>query len=256
MHSGRGRIAANPAIQEELRDGTLVAETRDVTYRFAAGFVVLLAGCPVGTADDQEIDASGGGDGSGATSGLTVTWGCTPDVPGPLTADLRVDDVRLQASSLRVIGDSAAPGDARTSRAPIDLRWRDNSGVPEAPADIELDAAPAGLYSRIELGTGGSAEHLTIKGEVRVRGEWRDFEIEDERAHAVVKNIVLALAPGQHATIPITIDLDVLLAAVPFDDLPSDDGTIVFPDNDPRLDAVWAALDTSITVPVGFVIDR
>jgi hypothetical protein len=227
-----------------------------VTYRIAAGLVLLLAGCPVGSADDQETDASGSGDGSNPTSGLTVTWGCTPSVPGPVTADIRVEDVRLQASSLRVIGDSAAPGDMRTTRAPIDLRWREEQGSPRYPADIQLDAAPSGLYSRIEIGTGGSAEHLTIKGEARVGGEWLDFEVEDERSHPVVKNIALTLAPGQHSTIPITIDLTVILAAVPFDELPSDDGTIVFPDNDPRLDAVWAALDASVTVPVTFVIDR
>lgn len=227
-----------------------------MTYRFAAGVFLLLAGCPVGSADDHETDASGDGDGSNATSGLTVTWGSSPEVPGPVTADIRVDEVQLKASSLRVIGDSAAPGDTRTTRAPIDLLWRENNNVPEGPADIELDAAPAGLYSRIEIGTGGSAEHLIIKGEARVGGEWRDFEIEDERSHAVVKNIVLALAPGQHATIPVTVDVAVILAAVPFDELPSDDGTIKFPDDDPRLDAVWAALDASITVPVTFIIDR
>jgi hypothetical protein len=225
-----------------------------VTYRFAVGIVVLLAGCPVGSADDQgEIDAGGTVDTPNGTSGLTVTWGITPDVPGPAASDLRVDEVRLQTSSLRLIGDSAAPGDMRTTRAPVDLRWRNTNNMNEAPPDVELNAAPSGLYSRIELGTGGSNEHLTIKGEVRLDGEWKDFEIEDERPHAIVKNIVLTLAPGQHKTIPITMDVAVVLAAVPFDQLPSDDGTVHFPDDDPRLDAVWAAVEASFTVPTGFL---
>lgn len=224
-----------------------------MTYRFAASFGLLfLAGCPVGVADDQETDASGTGDGSSGSSGLTVTWDSTPAVPGPLTSDLRVDEVRLQASSLRLIGDSAAPGDPRTTRAPLDLRWSDNN----AAGDSELGAAPPGLYSRIEIGTGGSDEHLVIKGEVRVQGNWRDFEIEDERAHAIVKNIVLALAPGEHKTIPVTVDVAVILAAVPFGDLENDDGVLELPRDHPAFDAIWAAVDVSFGVPGGFIDGR
>lgn len=224
-----------------------------MTSRFLVGIVLLLAGCPVGVADDQEdIDANGGVDSAPGTSGLTVTWDCIPMVPGPVTSDLRVDEARLLASSLRLIGDSAAPGDMRTTRIPVDLRWRENNGSYEAPADIVLNAAPPGLYSRIEIGTGGNDELLTIEGEVRIDGEWKDFEIRDERPHAIVKNIVLTLAPGQHKTVPITMDVALILASVPFDELQNDDGTLKFPSDDPRLDAVWAAVDTSFTVPTAF----
>jgi hypothetical protein len=144
----------------------------------------------------------------------------------------------------------------RTTRAPLDLRWRGNNNVDEAPADIELNAAPSGLYSRIEIGTGGSEERFTIEGEVRVRGEWRDFEITNQRSHAIVKNIVLSLAPGDHKAVPLTMDVAVILAAIPFDDLPSDDGELTFPPNDPRWTAVWAAIDTSFTVPTSFADAR
>jgi hypothetical protein len=233
------------------RNGTLVAETGDVTYRFVLGIAVLLAGCPVGVADDQEIDASGGTDAPPATAGLTISWDCTPEVPGLVTSDLLVQEVRLQASSLRMIGDSAAPGDQRTTRAPLELDWS-ASGMPE---DIALAAAPPGLYSRLEIGTGGSDEQLIIKGRVRLQGDWRNFEIEDQRPHAIVKNIVLALSPGDHKTIPVTVDVAVVLASVPFNDLESDDGVLEFPENDPRLDAVWAAFDTAVTLPGAF-IDR
>jgi hypothetical protein len=223
-----------------------------VTYRLVVGFILFLAGCPVGIADDQDIDGGGTGDGSNATSGLTVTWGCTPEVPGPATSEVLVEEVRLQASSLRLIGDSAAPGDMRTTRAPVDLRWYSAN----MPPDIELGAAPSGLYSRVEIGTGGSDEQLFIRGRARVRGEYRDFEIEDQRPHAIVKNIVLSLAPGEHTTIPVSIDVTTIVTSVPFNDLDDDDGTLVFPDGDPRLEAVWAALDASVTVPVSFIIDR
>lgn len=213
----------------------------------AVGFLVALAGCPVGSADDQETDAGGTVDTPSGTSGLTITWDCTPDVPGPVSSDVQVDEIRLQASSFRIIGDSAPPGDERTTRAPIDLRWRSS----EYPGDVELNA-PAGLYSRIEIGTGGSDEHLTIRGEARVSGEWRDFEIEDERSYSIVKNIVLTLAPGQHKNVPVTADVAVILAAIPFDELEVDDGVLKFPENDPRIDAVWAALDASVTLPTSF----
>lgn len=227
-----------------------------MTYRLTAGILVaLLGGCPVGSADDddgQPIDAGGDVDVPIGTSGLTVTWDVTPEVPGNVDPDLRVDEVHFTASSLRLIGDSAAPGDSRTTRAPIELRWRSEMGNDERPADIELNAAPSGLYSRLEIGTGGAQERLIIDGEVRLGGQWRDFEIDDERSHAIAKNIVLALAPGQHKTVPVTIDLATILAAVPFDDLPVRDGTIEYPEDDPRLDALWAAVDASLTLPTSF----
>jgi hypothetical protein len=169
-----------------------------------------------------------------------------------VTSEVIVEEVRLEASSLRLIGDSAAPGDARTTRAPIDLRWVAGN----MPADSDLDAAPSGLYSRVEIGTGGSDEQLFIRGRARVRGEYRDFEVEDQRSHAIVKNIALNLAPGEHATIPVSVQLSVIVAAIPFNDLEDDGGTLVFPDNDPRLGAVWTALDASFGVPSTFIIDR
>ncbi|MBZ0233200.1 MAG: hypothetical protein K8M05_12790 [Deltaproteobacteria bacterium] len=169
-----------------------------------------------------------------------------------MTSDLLVEDVRLQASSLRLIGDSAAPGDTRTTRAPLDLRWN-SAGM---AGDSDLDAAPSGLYSRIEIGTGGSEEHLNIRGRVRRQGNWRDFRIEDERSHAIVKNIALALAPGDHKTIPVTVDVAVILAAVPFDQLVEDDGKLELPDNHPAFEAVWTALDASFVVPGTFIDGR
>lgn len=224
-----------------------------MTYRILIGLMLLLAGCPVGTADDQDdIDAAG--DGNSGTSGLTVTWDANPDVPGTIAVDLEVDELRLETSSLRVIGDSAPPGDSRTTRAPLDLRWRDEEGTSQMPADIELVAAPPGLYSRLEIGVGGSNEHLRIKGTVRVGSELKDFDIEDERQHPITMNLVLALGPGQHSTIPVSVDVALILASIPFDQLPSEDGTLVLPDDDPRFDAVWAAIDTSFTVPATFVI--
>jgi hypothetical protein len=216
--------------------------------------LLALAGCPVG-ADDQ-VDRDGGGDGSSGGAGLTVTWSVRPDVPGTISSPvgvdaLEVDEVRFELSSLRAIGDSAPPGDPRTSTGSLNLRWRSD----EAPADVEMPAAPAGLYSRLELGSGGSDEHLVIKGDVTIGGVDRDFEIQDERQHPITILLSLTLAPGQRAAIPVDIDVAAILASVPFDQLEDDDGTLVFPENDPRLDAVWAAIDGAFSVPTTFVID-
>ncbi len=245
-------MGANPKPADSVPrpDGTLVAVLAAVRS-FAGIAFMLLAGCPVGGDDGADVDAAGDGDGSSGTSGLTVTWGISPAVPGPVSVDVEVDELRLQISSLRVIGDSAPAGDMRTTRAPVDLRWRRD----EAPAAIELATAPSGLYSRFELGVGGSDEHLTIKGEALVGGMMRDFEIEDERQHAVSINLAHSLAPGQRATIPVNIDAAIILAAVPFDQLDDDDGTLVLPGDDPTRDAVWAAIDRAITVPATFIID-
>lgn len=227
--------------------GTVVAVLRVVTVRLGIAALALaaLAGCPVGHGDDDVTEDAGGDGDAGTGAGVRVTWAVQPEVPGPASATVTVSELRLQCSSLRLIGDVAPPGDPRTSRGAIDLRWRRD----QAPMPVVMASAPPGLYSRLELGVGGADEHLTIKGEATVGGVTRPFEIEDERRHGVTLALTLTLAPGRSATIPVSIDVGVVLAAVPFADLDVDDGTLVFDDDDPRLDAVWAALDLAITVP-------
>ena len=60
--------------------------------------------------------------------------------------------MELKASSLRIIGDSAAPGDPRTTSATVELHWVQNI----VPPNAELGSEPSGLYSPLEIGTGGS----------------------------------------------------------------------------------------------------
>ena len=232
-------------------DGAVVAGSLCVRIGLAPGVLLFLTACPVGWVADEEIDSGNNDD--GGTSGVTITWSCAPDVPGPVGASVLVDEMRFEASSLRLIGDSAPPGDPRTTRAPIEVRWYEGN----RPQDVGLDNAPSGLYSRIELGVGGSDEHLEIRGQAFAQGAWRDFDIDDQRQHAIMNDIALALAPGQRATIPVTIELAVIVAAVPFDELQDEgDGTLVFADNDPRLDAVWAAVDAAIRVPTSFAVEE
>jgi len=192
-----------------------------------------LAGCPAG---DDTSDPDGG---SGA--GLSVTWSVSPDVPGPISADLELTELDLRFSSLRAIGDSAPPGDPRTTRGATALRWVDGS----APADVEFVSAPPGVYARLELGVGGDDEKVEIKGRVRVGGTWYPFELEDERQHALPLVSVVTLLPGEHITIPVACDAGALLAAIPFERGIIVAGQLLLDDDD--LDAMWTALDTAVS---------
>lgn len=205
-----------------------------MTSRLVGLVALAAAGCPAGD-DTTELD--------GATAaGLIVIWSTAPAVPGPVGAAVVLDNLELRVSSLRVIGDAAASGDPRTTRGTTTARWGDG----EVPQDVELPTAPPGLYARLELGVGGDDERLEVAGQALVGGIWYAFEIEDERQRALSVTLSLALAPGTRVTLPVTCDLDALLAGVPFDQMPIEDGDLAPRDSD--LDALWAGLDTALTV--------
>jgi hypothetical protein len=197
---------------------------------------VLLAGCPTG-GDDSDVD--GGVD----STGLTITWATTTAVPGPVAADRTVQELHITYSSVQVVGD-AAPGDDRTTRRTTELEW-DADG---APPPTEFPEAPPGLYSRLELGVGGSAETIEIDGEVDLGGIWTPFEIRDEYPNPVSLPLAVDLRPGMVTTLPLEIDVGAVLAVVPFADLPRRDDHLELGRDDPRMVGVRAALVAAIRV--------
>lgn len=205
-------------------------------WRMMALGVVLLAGCPAG-GDDAS------GDGGVVTTGLVLTWAVVPAVPGPVRADVTVQELHIAYSSVRSLGD-AAPGDARTSRGRTDLEWEDG----QRPPPIEFDEAPPGIYSALELGVGGGDEGFSVHGEVDLAGTWTPFEIEDEAANPVALALAVDLRPGMVATVPLEIDLASVLAAVPFADLPRAGGHLELRRDDPRMRPVRAALVAAVHV--------
>lgn len=197
---------------------------------------VLLAGCPAG-GDDSDVD--GGVD----STGLTLTWATVPPVPGPVATGRTVQELHIAYSSVQLVGD-AAPGDERTTRGRTELEW----SAGNTPAPTEFPEAPPGLYARLELGVGGSAETIEIDGEVDLGGVWTRFEIEDEAPNAVSLPLAVDVRPGEVTTLPLEIDVAAVLAVVPFAELPVHDDHLELGRDDPRMAAVRAALAAAIRV--------
>lgn len=197
--------------------------------------VAPLAACPAG--DDDGPDATPG------DTGLAVTWATASAVPGPADTTHRVDELTLRFSSVRAIGD-AAPGDPRASTGALELAWNDD-GAPPAP--LVFDHAPAGLYSRLELGVGGADEAFELHGSVLLGATWTPFELEDEAPLAISVPTSAVVAPGVRATIAVTLDVAAVLAPIDFTRLPSEAGVLVLHREDPQIDAVRAALATALS---------
>ncbi|HVV87507.1 MAG TPA: hypothetical protein VHE35_30910 [Kofleriaceae bacterium] len=193
-----------------------------------------LAGCPAG-------DDSATVDGAVDATHLAVTWAAEPAVPGQVGADRDVQELHIAYSSVRFIGD-AAPGDYRTTRGPTELEWDDG----RTPPPIDFLGAPPGLYSVLELGVGGGAESFSIEGQALVRGSWVHYEVEDEASNPSSLALSLDLRAGTTTTVPVAIDVAAVLAAVPFDDLPIEQGRIEVHRDDPEMAAVRAALAAAV----------
>ncbi len=231
--------AVEPRDAQAVRDGTLIAveKIRSMVRAPALTAIVVLtgalAGCPASD-DTGDPDAAD-------KSGLHVTWSTAPVVPGPVGLTASISRLELHVSSVRVIGD-AGPGDTRTSKDSVDLKWKDG----ESPSDILFKEAPAGLYSSVDLGVGGDLEQLEIEGSALIGGSWMDFEIQDQATISASLPLALTLAAGDSATIPIVFDLGPALAAVPFDQLAIEEGRRHLDTGDAAMAAVRAALIAGI----------
>ena len=201
-----------------------------------------LAACPAGD-DVPEPDAH-------TAAGLEVTWQTAAAVPGPADATHRVEELALRVSSVSAIGD-AAPGDPRTSAGPITLAWGD-----DAPQPLVFDQAPAGRYSRLELGLGGADEAFELHGEVLLDAAWTSFEIEDEAPIAITVPTAATVAPGARATIVVMLDLAAVLAAIDFGALPREGATLVLHREDPQIAAVRTALAAAFAAEPGVSAPR
>lgn len=207
-----------------------------LSLRQLASLAVVTAACsgpPSGGVD--------GGDGPSA-SGLELRWAAAPAVPGPTSAEARIDELHLSFSSLRVVGD-AAPADPRTTRGRLTLEWNDRPPEPTLFAD-----APAGRYGQLELGVSGGHEALELHGAVLIDGTWWRLEIEDESALPVTIPIALEVAPGAPVTDTITLDAGGLIGAVDWRLVPPDlAGVRRVTSGDPAIAAVRAAVTAGLS---------
>ncbi len=164
-------------------------------------------------------------------TGLTLEFIADTEIPAQLGPDVRVDDIYLNGSMIRAIGDATTQDELPTTRRDHALHW----DLDEAPPGLTFAAAPTGEYSYVELRIANRPgapryEAFEIRGRVRdddEEDEWTDFRIR------AVTPVVIAQVPASmrlEAGRPLTIRLELavsqLLQGIDWDALPWRDGAL------------------------------
>ena len=220
----------------------LRAESRWVLQ--VAGAAVLAAAClgsPPGYDEKDAGDeptADAGPDAAPGAAGLTFVWIADPDPPAQLDGDVTLTEVRLDLRDLRAIGDSA-PGDERTSRDQLDLRWEDR----DEPVPLVFEHAPPGLYSSLQFDIGGDGQGnaFLIRGTVVRDGMTLPFEISDQSALPVSVPLAFELQAGETRTIDVSLAIGAAVGDIDWSMVELDEGELEL-DEGPQLDEFRAAL--------------
>jgi hypothetical protein len=172
-------------------------------------------------------------------TGLTLEFIADTEIPAQLGPTVRVDDIYLNGSMIRAIGDATTQDEQPTTRRDHALHW--DTG--EAPPGLTFSAAPTGEYSYVELRIANRPgapryEAFEIRGRVRDDDgdggdgdgdgdRWTDFRIR------AVTPIVIAQVPASmrlEAGRPLTIRLELavrqLLQGIDWASLPRRDGAL------------------------------
>jgi hypothetical protein len=241
-------------IVQSMRRAYTAARRRPAAGPVGAGAAALLAaglGLAVATAAGCSDDAPGSPDASatdggvdgGGSAGLRFAWQASPAPEAAIRDDMSVTSAELALRDVRCIGD-AAPGDARTWRAALDLEWK----ADHVPPPLVFDDAPPGIYSSFELridGNGG--ESYRIEGMVLLDGEWLPWRIEDEVSVPVALPVDIRLEVGSVQTLPVDLDLVALLAPIDWHQADSDEGELQLDEDDPQLAALRQRLSGAFT---------
>ncbi|MGN6108116.1 MAG: hypothetical protein ACTHU0_23615 [Kofleriaceae bacterium] len=211
---------------------------------WALGALAFATGCP---ADDTTVPADAATD-AAATSGLTIHWECRPDLPGRATSEATVDRAVFRLRNVRTVSDSGTTSAPPASNQ-LSLEW----GAGVAPRPLELTDAPAGLYSRLLFDLdGGYAEYAyEISGTVEINNAFYQFVIREREVTPLYLDFALALPPGGNGAIEVRIEVDKLVKAVEFSQVPPFNSVLVIEDGNPQLDAVRYELRNAIEIHSG-----
>lgn len=155
-------------------------------------------------------------------------------------ATVEIEVVKIHATQLRVIGDSA-PGDMRTTRTDKDFLWRDLQGsVPQ-----KFDKAPPGVYSEVELQLGGE-DAVLVTGRAARAGNLFPFEIRSKASIPVNIAVNTELVAREFATSTIEVDVAAFIEDVNWDAVPlTTDERLFIGDGDPEMTSVVANVRTA-----------
>lgn len=177
-------------------------------------------------------------------AGLMLDFVADTPLPAQL-GELRIEEIYLNGSVIRAVGDATTEDEQPTTRHDHVLRWA--TGV--EPAALSFSAAPVGEYAYVELriagrpGT-GRTEAFSLRGAVwdADDDEWTDFLIRAD-APVVVADVPasMRLEAGRPLTIQVELAVAGLLAAVDWDALPERDGRLRLDERTPAALASFCA---------------
>jgi hypothetical protein len=205
-----------------------------------AALAVAAAGCPIERPPVPPVDSGGGG------NGLVITWESRPGViPSEPSSDATIERVSFQQDDLRLVGDA---GTIQLDRD--ELEWA--RGI--TPTALPVTGAVPGLYSRLLFELGGDDEPgneeyaYEITGTVKVNASFEPFTIRDTGELTMTLDFSVMLPIGGDATIPVRIELDKIVDAVDFSQVPKQDGRYLVENGSPQLSAVRTAVRAAFGV--------
>jgi hypothetical protein len=131
-----------------------------------------------------------------------------------------LDSAEMNIMNLRLVADSVADGDERTTLQLLRGVW--DQSRPEVPA-LYPDAPP-GLYSRIR----GTVVALEINGEVQLSDmDYHQMELEAKGlAVPIEMTIDYNLEIGAPLVLEVEVDFEKIVDEIEFENLPTDDGEL------------------------------
>jgi hypothetical protein len=174
-----------------------------------------------GTADAGDGDSGPHGGDGGGSGGLSLVFSVSPQPTADLPNKVRLTEVHLHLFNVRAIGD-AAPGDSRTTKDKLTLDFKKG----QMPGALVFDAAPPGLYSRVEWTLSSLGDGVKIRGTVDYMGAPTPFVVEDELPASISLPISVALAAGGSAEIDVELDVAHVLDGIDWANAELESGTL------------------------------
>jgi hypothetical protein len=174
-------------------------------------------------ADAAVGDADGGSIGINLDTGMGLVFVIKHELPSEHDRNgykFNLDEAEMELRNLRLVADSVADGDERTTMPVLAGLWMET--MPQVPA-LYPDAPP-GLYSRIR----GTVAAFEVEGEVEVDGTFYDLEVETGGLSVPFELAInYNLEPGSPLLLEVEIDLQKVMDEVEYDLLPIVDGEIL-----------------------------
>lgn len=149
----------------------------------------------------------------------------------------------MKIMNLRLVADSVADGDERTTEEIVEARWSDE----RVTVPVLYPDAPPGMYSKVR----GTIVEFVVDGEVQLSdNQLYDLDVELEEISVPFEmSVDRNLEIGEPLVLQVDVDLFKAIGEVDFDDLDIvDDEVVLDDDSSAALDGVLQKLSESLMV--------